>query len=148
MTPPPMITDALLGEHGVIYALLDHLTSQPFASAEEARLQAVELAAGLATHAQIEDELLFVAMEGPLGPNGGPLAVMREEHDEVEASLARLAEIDDAQQATELAAHLSKVAHEHFAKEEQVLFPMAEQLLGEETLRDLGAQWAARRIPG
>jgi len=31
----PTITDALLGEHGVIYALLGHLTSRPFRSAEE-----------------------------------------------------------------------------------------------------------------
>ena len=92
--------------------------------------------------------LLFVAMEGPLGPNGGPLAVMREEHDEVEATLVRLTEVTDAQQATELAAHLSEVAREHFAKEERMVFPMAEQLLGEETLLDLGAQWAAQRIPG
>lgn len=147
MNEAPLITDALLGEHGVIYPLLSHLTATPFASVEEARLKAAQVAAGLATHAAIEDELLFVAMEGVLGPNGGPLAVMRAEHDEVEASLERLTGIDDAGEATALAAHLHEVARGHFAKEEQVLFPMAVQMLGEETLRDLGAEWAARRIP-
>ena len=142
----PTITDALLGEHGVIYTLLEHLTSRPFDSAEDARIQAAELAAGLATHARIEDDLLFVALEGPLGPDGGPLAVMRTEHAEVEATLERLAQVEDVQEAEALAGHLVKVAREHFEKEEQILFPMAAQLLGEETLRSLGEQWAARRL--
>ncbi len=142
----PTVTDALLGEHGVIYAQLAHLASGAFASADEARAKAAELAAGLATHAQIEDELLFVPLEGVLGPNGGPLAAMREEHDEVEGTLERLALVDDAAQADALARRLERVARDHFAKEEQVLFPMAEQLLGEETLRDLGEQWATRRL--
>jgi hemerythrin-like domain-containing protein len=144
----PTITDALLGEHGVIYRLLEHLTSRPFASAEEARAQAAELAAGLAAHAHLEDELLFVPLECPLGPNGGPLAVMRMEHEEVEGTLERLAQVEDVQDADELAAHLLTVAHEHFEKEEEVLFPMAVELLGEEELRSLGEQWVTRRRGG
>jgi hemerythrin-like domain-containing protein len=144
----PTITDALLGEHGVIYRLLEHLTSRPFASVEEARAQAAELAAGLAAHAHLEDELLFVPLEGPLGPNGGPLAVMRMEHEEVEGTLERLAQVEDIQDADKLAAHLLTVAHEHFEKEEEVLFPMAVELLGEEELRSLGEQWVTRRRGG
>lgn len=144
--PGPIITDALLGEHGVIYRLLEQLTSRPFDSAEEARVQAAALAAGLASHARIEDDLLFVALEVPLGPDGGPLAVMRMEHEEVEGTLERLARVEDAREADALAAHLATVAREHFAKEEQVLFPMAEQLLGEEELRSLGERWAAERL--
>lgn len=143
----PTITDALLGEHGVIYPQLARLTDAPFDSAETARARADQLAAGLATHAQIEDELLFVALEGVLGPDGGPLPVMRAEHEEVEATLQRLTEAADVRDAEALAARLATVAREHFAKEESVLFPMAEQLLGEETLRELGEQWAARRLP-
>lgn len=144
----PMITDALFGEHGPIYRLLDHLASRPFASAEEARAQAAELAAGLATHAHLEDELLFVPLEGSLGPNGGPIAVMRMEHEQVEQTLERLTLVDDAAEANALAAHLATIAHEHFEKEEQVLFPMAEGLLGEDELRSLGEQWMTRRRSG
>jgi hemerythrin-like domain-containing protein len=142
---PPTITDALLGEHGVIYRLLGHLANHSFASPEAARAQAAALTAGLARHAHLEDELLFVPLEGPLGPNGGPLAVMRMEHDEVEGTLERLAHVEDVQEAEALAARLVAIAHEHFEKEETVLFPMAEQLLGEEELRRLGEQWVARR---
>ena len=140
----PTVTDALIGEHGVIYPLLDHLTSGSFA-AEEARALAAFLAAGLGTHARIEDELVFVPLERHLGPNGGPIAVMRAEHDEVEGTLERLTQVTDVDEARSLAAHLAQVAREHFAKEEQVLFPMAEQLLGEDELRSLGEQWVAQR---
>ena len=148
MTQAPTITDALLGEHGVIYRLLGHLTSRPFGSAEEARVQAAELAAGLASHAHLEDELLFVPLEGPLGPNGGPLAVMRMEHEQVEGTLERLGQVEDVEEANALAARLATIAHEHFEKEEQVLFPMAAELLGEEELRSLGEQWVTRRHGG
>ncbi len=38
-----------------------------------------------------------------------------------------------------------EVAREHFAREEQILFELAPESLGDEMLRDLGAKWAARR---
>ena len=143
----PNVTDALVGEHGVIYPLLDRLASGSFTTVDEARAAAALLAAGLATHAQIEDDLVFVALEQHLGPNGGPIGVMRAEHAEVEGTLERLTEAEDVEEARSLAAHLAAVAREHFAKEEQVLFPMAEQLLGPEELRSLGEQWLAKRWP-
>lgn len=139
------ITDALLGEHGVIYPQLAHLEQAGFGSAGEARAAAALLAAGLATHAQTEDELLFAPLEERIGP-GGPLAVMRIEHEQVEGTLAQLQEVEDAGEAKALAARLAAIAREHFAKEEQVLFPIAEQALGQEELTRLGAEWARRRL--
>ena len=38
-----------------------------------------------------------------------------------------------------------QVARGHFAKEEQVLYPMAQQALGDAKLAELGARWAERR---
>ncbi len=40
---------------------------------------------------------------------------------------------------------LLDLAHEHFQKEEAVLFPMARQCLDEASLTELGDLWAARR---
>ncbi len=40
---------------------------------------------------------------------------------------------------------LLDLAHDHFQKEEAVLFPMARQCLDEATLTNLGDQWAASR---
>lgn len=146
MTAELTITAALVGEHGVIYPLLTHLEEASSGTAEETRAAAAMLAAGLTTHAQIEDELCFVPLEAHLGPGGGPLAVMRMEHQEVEGTLARLQQVTDAEEARALAAHLVRTARDHFAKEEQVLFPMAEQLLTGDELRRLGEDWARRRL--
>jgi hemerythrin-like domain-containing protein len=38
-----------------------------------------------------------------------------------------------------------EVARQHFAKEEQILFMLADQSLDTKTLNDLGAEWAMRR---
>lgn len=141
------ITDALLGEHAMIYRLLDHCSAGADAwSLEEARTAGGTLAAALLAHAHVEDELLFRALEPHLSAAAGPLAVMRQEHDEIEGSLARLAEARDAESARMLLRYATSVARQHFAKEEQVLFPMAEQFLSPERLNELGGQWSERAV--
>ncbi|MDR7434508.1 MAG: hemerythrin domain-containing protein [Armatimonadota bacterium] len=140
------ITDALLGEHGVFYAQFTHL-EQVLPHTEtvgEVHAQAALLAAALATHARLEEDVLFPSLDPHLGPMG-PLAVMRAEHNEIEGTLSRIPNVDDLVEARGLLVHALQVARQHFAKEEQVLFPMAGQILGEETLTQLGAQWAERR---
>jgi regulator of cell morphogenesis and NO signaling len=140
------LTKALLGEHGVFYAQFAYLEQiVPAAtSLAQVQAQAALLSAALETHAGLENDLLFTALEAHLGPMG-PLAVMRMEHDEIEHILAQLAETTDLSQAQELLQRLMQVAREHFAKEERVLFPLAEQHLGAQALQHLNAQWAERR---
>ena len=160
------ITDALLGEHGVFYAQFDQmeqmLDASPLALIQA---QGALLAGGLVPHALIENEILFPAIEAQMGGSFGPIPVMRAEHAEIEGSLerlqqlheltqahddiegafARLPDTRDTQAARELVRHTIQVAREHFAKEEQILFPMAIEMLNDSTLRELGQQWAARR---
>ena len=50
----------------------------------------------LLTHASLEDELLFHELERDLPGDQGPLAVMREEHEQIECGLARLGGADPA----------------------------------------------------
>ncbi|MBI6546344.1 MAG: hemerythrin domain-containing protein [Cyanobacteria bacterium NC_groundwater_1444_Ag_S-0.65um_54_12] len=140
------ITEAFLGEHGVIYALLNHLEQEiPNAeSSGEVQSQAALLIPALASHAQLEDLLLFPALESKIGP-AGPLTVMRFEHNDIDETLGRLLEVRELNRAQALIRHLLLVAREHFAKEEKVLFPMAEQVLGEMELQSLGKQWAEKR---
>ncbi len=140
------ITDALLGEHAVFYAQFDHL-KQAVPQVEtlaQVKSQGAMLAAALASHAQLEEELLFTTLEPYIGPMG-PLAVMRMEHEEIEQTLERLPAAQELDQARELLLRVIEVAREHFAKEEQILYRMASQSLPAETLTDLGAQWAVRR---
>ena len=140
------ITDALLGEHAVFYAQFDYLEEfVPSASELLAKSLGAMLAAALAGHASLEEELLFRTLEPHIG-SMGPLAVMRMEHNEIEGSLDYLPITQDADQARELLLHVITVARDHFAKEERVLYPIAHQTLSAETLTDLGSQWAARRV--
>ncbi len=139
------ITDGLLGEHAVFYAIFEHLEQEapgmePDALAAGGRV----LASALISHAKLENECLFALLEELMGP-GGPVAVMRQEHDEIEEGLLNLAGAGDAAAMRNQLLGAIALAREHFAKEEQVLFPMAAQMLGADKLRQLGATWAARR---
>lgn len=140
------ITDALLGEHGVFYAQFSHLEQvvPELGDLALVQAQAALLTAALETHAHLEDELLFAALEPQLG-QGGPLAVMRMEHRQIEEGLARLLGLGELAPARQLLLQVVQVARDHFAKEEQVLYPMAQQALGEARLAELGARWAAQR---
>jgi hemerythrin-like domain-containing protein len=140
------ITDALLGEHGVFYAQFDHLDQLVPAVERVAdiRTQAALLGAALATHANIEEELLFKSLD-PHPEAAGPLNVMRREHQVVEGTLGQIPTVAELDQSKELFLDLIEVARQHFAKEERILFHMASSLLGEAKLGELGSNWAKRR---
>ncbi len=93
-------------------------------------------AAGLRRHIAFEEEILFPAFEETTGmpPTAGPTAVMREEHREIEALLqkieAGIAEKDAPVDALRRSLHA--VLGDHNLKEEQVLYPTTDELLGPE----------------
>lgn len=137
------ITDALRGEHAVIYRLLSHVESAcDEGDLRRTQILAGELEAALEAHARLEDELLFSSLDGVLPPQG-PLVVMRAEHEEIEGLLASFPGFENAVEACRSVQRLVAVARDHFAKEEQVLFPMAEQMLPAAQLQQLGERWAA-----
>jgi len=140
------VTEALLGEHGVFYVQFDHLeqTLPAVTSLDWVKAQAALIQSAISTHAQLEDELLFSAMDHHLG-QGGPVAVMRMEHEEIEGTLNAIPEIQNVETICSRLLGAIQVARQHFMKEEQVLFPLADQVLGFEQLQDLGERWAERR---
>jgi hemerythrin-like domain-containing protein len=140
------ITDAFLGEHAVFYAQFDHLEAKIPAmnSLEQVKIQGAMVEAGLKGHAGLEEELLFKTLEPLIGPMG-PLAVMRAEHEEIERSLHVLPGVQELAQAQHLLLQVIAIAREHFAKEEQILYPTALQTLSAEELSELGKQWAEKR---
>jgi hemerythrin-like domain-containing protein len=139
------ITDALVGEHGPLYAQLDRLATVTDGSVDAIQSCAQLLAAGLASHARLEDELLFAALEQRTGRDS-LLEDMYEDHEQVDALLSELARVDDPEQARSLAARLVALARNHFAKEEKAVFPLAEQVLGDAELVRLGEDWEYRRL--
>ncbi len=140
------ITDVLRGEHGVFYAQFDLIerTAPEAKSGVEVQTQAALLAAGLASHANLENELLFSALDPFIGQMG-PLAVMRMEHDEIDGAFLKLPKLQDLGQARDLLLGAIGTARDHFGKEEQILFHLAERMLDEDTLEQLAMQWLDRR---
>jgi regulator of cell morphogenesis and NO signaling len=98
-------------------------------------------------HSEREEQVLFRLMENYLGVGMGPIAVMEYEHDQAKTMIAKFFEKinnanGDLSQETILeCVSLIKNAHftlvDHFAKEENVLFPMAERMLSYEEKKEL-----------
>jgi iron-sulfur cluster repair protein YtfE (RIC family) len=99
-------------------------------------------------HSEREEKFLFPLMAKYIGREAGPIAVMEYEHEQAKMLLSRFmaeAERTDmpvgAARAKEIAANALR-AHallsEHFMKEENVLFPMAENMLSAEEKEELG----------
>lgn len=127
---------------------------------------ALLLTTDLIAHARREDEAFFPAVEAAMGESFGPTTVMRAEHavihggaDHFRATLHELHEVQhpaivsggqelsagvesqlDTRALLMLAKPLLALIDDHFAKEEQVLFPMSRQLLGEAKLREVAEQ--------
>ncbi len=119
----------------------------------------------LGLHAQKEEDVLFPALEAIFGHDATPTAVMRREHQAIHAqgellcqTLYELNVVEhpaiiasgaqlrtlaaDGGSAASLLATSAEIIHlldQHFDKEEQVLFPMAQNLLSEAQLAAVGA---------
>ncbi len=140
------ITDAFLGEHGVFYAQFDQLEQalKSNESLDQIKSSVAILAAGLGSHAHLEEELLFKALDNtPAG--AGPIPIMRHEHDVIDRALIGIQQMEDQDQAHKLIKSTLELTRQHFAKEEKILFPMAAQMLQEASLVQFGVLWGKRR---
>ena len=95
-----------------------------------------------ASHAHLEDDALFKELEQHIGSDG-PIGVMRMEHDEIESTLVRILQATERDDAKQMALHAIEVARSHFSKEENILFPMAEQMLSEDVRKLVARGFAA-----
>lgn len=140
------ITDALLGEHAVLYDLFGHLRNTAVSSGDIAEIHGAVAVVDrlLLSHARVEEGLLFPRLDTHLGQMG-PLAVMRSEHHGIEDLLEAARRETDIASLKTLVGRLLELAYGHFQKEEMVLFGMARQVLGDEVLSELGDEWAAAR---
>jgi hemerythrin-like domain-containing protein len=130
------------------------------------------MATRLLLHARKEDEALFPAIERALGAPGGPTTVMREEHREIHAHAQRfrdtLHELNEIEHpaieaggerlralahggggAAELAGTAEAIVtllDLHFGKEEQILFPMAREVLSRAEIDAVADRMAAIEV--
>ncbi|MBZ0152981.1 MAG: hemerythrin domain-containing protein [Planctomycetes bacterium] len=85
-------------------------------------------------HFDREEQVLFPAFERATGHAGGPTMVMRMEHEQMRALLGPLATAvaaHDEHRCLDLSESLMLLIQQHNMKEEQVLYPMCDQVLGE-----------------
>jgi regulator of cell morphogenesis and NO signaling len=124
----------------------------------------------LIAHAKREDDVFFPAVEAAMdaayGSSAGPTTVMRDEHVRIhtgarqfQATLRELQDVQhpaiveggarlralasgeaDARELAGIAGDLLDLIDDHFAKEEQVLFPMSRELLDGTKLREVAEQ--------
>ncbi|MBU8907704.1 hemerythrin domain-containing protein [Desertibacillus haloalkaliphilus] len=92
-------------------------------------------------HSAREEDTLFPMLAKHIGYEGGPIAVMEYEHDLAKENIRAFIElVNETEHVTkEIAMTLINHLHvayttlvNHFAKEEQILFPMAEKALSQE----------------
>jgi hemerythrin-like domain-containing protein len=140
------IVDALLGEHGALYAQFDHVEeTAPQLSLSALRAQTDVLAAALQSHSSLEDELLFTALEPLLGVGSPELLGMRMMHEDIDRGIEAFRAATEIERAQGAVLGVVGLARQHFLGEEQTLFPTARERIPQETRDALGAEWVARR---
>ena len=89
-------------------------------------------------HFQMEERVMFVEFETKTGMTQGPTAMMRQEHTQMRGLMAQLLEAinnDNKDNFFGLTETLMILLQQHNMKEEQMLYPMAQQHLGAESER-------------
>jgi regulator of cell morphogenesis and NO signaling len=140
----------LVNEHPPLRELLENLSSlcnkveveeEKEASFKQLIGEVMDFSTKLEYHSSREENYLFRMMEVYLGKDGGPIAVMEYEHEQAKGFISEfLKNANDLSQLTSdemmTNATLVKNAYytllDHFAKEEQVLYPMAERMFSQE----------------
>ena len=91
---------------------------------------------GLRRHMAMEEEVLFPAFDLRSGMSGGgPVAMMKMEHQQMRGLLDQIGECmdaGDAQEALDIGDTLLMLVQQHNVKEEGMLYPMAENMLAHE----------------
>ncbi len=148
------ITDALRGEHGAYYGLFQQIEYL----AEEVEILAqiqnatIALNAEILSHAKLEERLLVPALRPHLD-HDALITAMCDEHVEMDQSLEHVEDAQSLEDAVDWIHYCVGFAREHFQKEEQILFPLADNVLSRDVLESLGDAWAEARgvslgVPG
>jgi hemerythrin-like domain-containing protein len=142
-----VIAPSLTAEH----RRCDRLLSVVERAAEAAEWERVPaevraLAEATEAHFRLEEEGLFPALEAAAPAAGGPTSVMRMEHQQIRQMLDDLraaAAARDKAECLGLLETLHLLVQQHNAKEEAILYPLADRTLGERADAILGERGAA-----
>jgi len=140
------ITDILLAEHLVFHQIFDHLER---ALPEAKMVGEVKALAGLlerllTAHSQTEEDLVFAPLEHCL-EQIGQRDSFEQEHHEIDANLVRVRQARQLAEARRLLLRAVAYSRKHFDREERIVFPLAEKVMKQTTLAELGETWLRQR---
>jgi hemerythrin-like domain-containing protein len=138
-----VVTDALLGEHGVFHPLVEQL-DDALARCEttaELRAAAEPLAISLLGHHRVEEETLLMPYERQAGCLE-PLKCLRHEHQMMNDLVRAVFRETDPAAMRERIRALLDVVRRHLAREEELLFDLAKRALPAEARTHSGHHWA------
>ncbi len=147
----PSIADALTRDHGpcdALFAAADNAVADNSWGPATLAFEAFRTATLL--HFEREETVLFPDFEARTGMSGGPTYVMRLEHDQMRASLEALAQ---ALERRDTRAYLGQsetllmLMRQHNMKEEQILYPMADQALADSADTIIKAMFDLEGLP-
>lgn len=140
------ITEALFAEHLVFHNMFDHIESvaPKLKTIAEIKALAALMESLLKAHSNTEDDLFIGPLEHCF-EQIGQRETFHEEHVEIDANLRSVQTAKQLRQAQGLLLAAVSYSRRHFDREERVVFPMAEQVLKNTTLTDLGQAWMDQR---
>lgn len=133
----------LLNQHRSLYTRFDELEHMlpSLMTLPQLQRQVAPLGVALQRHAVLEERVLFTTLAPHLGEIN-PLAMARGEHDGIDHLLAALPRMQDLRKAHAGVQFLLEVARMHCAREEQLLYPLAQRMLSNKELERLAEIWA------
>ena len=132
---PTTIHEHFAADHQHLEGLFHQFQSLKAADRNNAEKSFREFKAGLERHIAWEEEILFSSFDRRFGhPQGGPTAAVRWEHQQIrqflDAIALKVARRDFASEEEEMG--LEAVLCPHNQKGEGVLYPMIDQVVGED----------------
>ena len=127
------IKDFMTQDHRDCDEIFAQMEDAVATKSDEATTKFEEFADALTNHFKMEEMILFPAFEQASGMREGPTQVMAMEHEQMRGILSRMnTAIEDKDKFFGLSETLMILMQQHNMKEEQMLYPMAEQHLGDD----------------
>jgi len=118
-----------------IFAKMEENAGENLSNAREITQEFID---DMERHFQMEERVMFAEFEAKTGMTQGPTAMMRQEHVQMRSLMSQLLEAIDADNKDKffgLSETLMILLQQHNMKEEQMLYPMAQQHLNEDSSR-------------
>jgi len=140
------ITDALLAEHVVFHNIFDHIENvlPQLKTLAEVKGWARLMEGLLLAHGKTEEDLVFAPLNHYL-EQLGQRDSFEHEHREIDNNLLRVKTAKRLPDARKLMQQAVTASRKHFDREERIVFPLAERVMKEETLAELGKVWMKQR---